>query len=139
MSISFVIAVPEMVTDAATNLAGIGSTITSANAAAAAPTTAIMAAADDEVSAAITALFSQHASAYQAVSAQAEAFHSRFVAVLTSGGLAYAATEASNASPLQSVQQGGLLGPIDAQFVAATGRPLIGNGQPGAPGSGAGG
>ena len=41
---SFVIAVPELMSNAATNLADIGSTISSASAAAAAPTTAVVAA-----------------------------------------------------------------------------------------------
>ena len=72
---SFVIAAPEMMTSAATDLAGIGSTLSAANAAAAAPTTGIVAAASDEVSAAIAALFSWHGQAYQALSAQAAALH----------------------------------------------------------------
>ncbi|CKR76816.1 PE family protein [Mycobacterium tuberculosis] len=38
-----------------------------------------MAAAHDEVSAAIAALFSAHGQAYQAASAQAAAFHTRFI------------------------------------------------------------
>jgi hypothetical protein len=60
---SFVTAAPEIVTDAATDISSIGSTISEANAVAAAPTTGLLAAGADEVSAAITALFSQHASA----------------------------------------------------------------------------
>ncbi len=48
---SFVIAVPELMAEAATSLASIGSTIGAANAAAAAPTTALLAAGADEVSA----------------------------------------------------------------------------------------
>lgn len=63
---SYVIAAPEMVTAAASGLSNIGSSISSANAAAAAPTTALLAAGADEVSAAIAALFSQHGAAYQA-------------------------------------------------------------------------
>ncbi len=49
---SFVFAVPELVTDAATSLRSLRSTINAAHAAAA-PTTAMLAAAEDEVSAAI--------------------------------------------------------------------------------------
>ncbi|REQ17293.1 PE family protein, partial [Mycobacterium tuberculosis] len=70
---SFVSVAPEIVVAAATDLAGIGSAISAANAAAAAPTTAVLAAGADEVSAAIAALFSGHAQAYQALSAQAAA------------------------------------------------------------------
>nr|VTO98106.1 PE family protein [Mycobacterium riyadhense] len=45
------------------------------NSAAAAPTTAVLAAGVDEVSAAIAVLFESHAQAYQAISAQVLAFH----------------------------------------------------------------
>jgi hypothetical protein len=47
---SFVIAAPEFVTAAASDLASIGSTIGAANAAAAFPTTGVLAAGADEVS-----------------------------------------------------------------------------------------
>ncbi len=76
---SFVIATPDVVTAAATDLAGIGSTVSAANAAAAGRTTGILEAAADEVSAAVTALFGAHAQEYQAASAQASAFHDQFV------------------------------------------------------------
>src|ERR1700730_15326637 len=102
---SFVIAVPEMVTDAATRLASLGSTISAANAAAAAPTTGMVAAGADEVSAAIASLFSQQAAAYQALSGQAAAFHAQLVQTLNAGAGAYAATEAANAGPLQTLEQ----------------------------------
>ncbi len=83
---SFVIAAPEAVASAASNLASIGSTIGEANAAAAAPTTGVVAAAEDEVSAAIATLFSSHAQDFQALGAQAAAFHSPFVPALTGAG-----------------------------------------------------
>jgi hypothetical protein len=66
-------------------LASIGSTIDEANAAAAARTTNVVAAAD-EVSAQIAALFGAHARSYQALSAQAAAFHAQFVQSLLAGG-----------------------------------------------------
>jgi len=50
---SYVIAGPEALTSAAADIAGIGSTLSAANAAAATPTTGILAAASDEVSTAI--------------------------------------------------------------------------------------
>jgi len=61
------------VASAASDLAGIGSGLTAANAAAAPSTTAVVAAAGDEVSAAIASLFSTHAQAFQAFGAQAAA------------------------------------------------------------------
>ncbi|VBA34720.1 PE-PGRS family protein PE_PGRS16 [Mycobacterium innocens] len=52
-----VFAAPDVVAAAATDLAGIEPAIRAANSAAAAPTTGLLPAAADEVSAAITALF----------------------------------------------------------------------------------
>lgn len=89
-----------MLASAATDLAGIGSALSAANAAAAAPTTAMLAACADEVSA-----VARHAQAYQALSLQATAFHQQFVQALTGAGGAYAAAEAVNAAVAQSVQQ----------------------------------
>jgi hypothetical protein len=99
---SYVVAAPQAVTAAATDLANIGSTIESANAVAAAPTTADLAVAADQVSAALAAVFSQHAQAYQALGAQIADFHQQFVQAVTVAGQAYAAAEAENASPLQT-------------------------------------
>ncbi len=130
---SLVIATPEFVTAAATDLANIGSTLNAANAAAAAPTTGVLVAAGDEVSAAIASLFSGHAQAFQALSAQAAAFHAQFVQTLNAAGGAYTAAEAASASPLRTLEQD-VLGAINAPFLALTGRPLIGNGASGATG-----
>ncbi|BBZ10648.1 PE family protein [Mycobacterium branderi] len=93
---SFVTTHPEMLIAAADNLAGIGSAVTAQNAAAAAPT-AVVPAAADEVSAAVAAQFAAHAANYQAVSAQAAAVHDTFVATLGASAGAYAATESANA------------------------------------------
>ena len=53
--------------------------MTAQNAAAAAPTTGVVPAAADEVSALTAAQFAAHAQMYQAVSAQAAAIHEMFV------------------------------------------------------------
>ena len=99
---SYVVAAPEMVGAAATDLASIGSTISAANAGAAAPTTGVLAVAGDEVSAAIAAMFSAHGQGYQAPSAQAAAFHSQFVATLASSLSSYQTTEAASVNALRS-------------------------------------
>src|SRR5262249_26408688 len=130
-TMSFVIVAPEMLAAAATDVESIGSALGAANAAAAAPTTGVLAAGADEVSAAIASLFSGHAEAYQALSAEAALFHPQFAKSMSAGGAMDAAAEAAAASPLQSVLDG-INGPIQA----ATGRPLIGNGTAGAPGTG---
>jgi PE family len=133
---SFVIAAPEYLTAAVSDLANIGSSISSANTAALAPTMGVLPAGADEVSAAIAALFGSHAQAYQALSAQAASFHSQFVALMNGGAAQYAMTEAANATPWQTVEHD-LLGAVNAPTQALVGRPLIGNGPNAAPGSGA--
>ncbi|SOJ52668.1 Triacylglycerol lipase [Mycobacterium simulans] len=101
---SFVNAYPELVAAAASDLAAIGSAISTANAAAAIPTSGVQAPGADAVSAVIAALFGAHAQAYQTLSAQAVTFHDEIVQTLNKGANSYAAAEAANASPLQSVQ-----------------------------------
>ncbi|WP_459758371.1 PE family protein, partial [Mycobacterium riyadhense] len=138
---SFVVAAPEMLAAVATDVAGIGSALSAANVAAAAPTAGVLAAGADEVSAAIAALFAGHAQAYQAVNVQAAAFHAQFVQALTAGAGSYASAEAANASPLQMLQDG-VLGVVNAPTQALLGRPLIGDGANGTaanPNGGAGG
>ena len=133
---SFVIAAPEFVAAAASDLANIGSTINAANAAAMVPTSGVLAAGADEVSAAIAGLFGAHAQAYQALSAQrsggvvsqpVRSAHERRRAQ-------YATTETANASPLQAVGDD-LLRAVNAPTQALVGRPLIRNGANGAAGN----
>ena len=94
---SFVTIRPEMLNSAASDLARAGSALSAQNTAVAVPTTGLIPAAADEVSALTAAQFSMHAQLYQAVSAQAEAIHDQFVAVLASSAISYAETEAANA------------------------------------------
>jgi hypothetical protein len=84
-------------TAAAENLQGIGSSLTAQNAASAAPTTGVLPAAADEVSALTAAQFATHAQMYQAISAQAAVIHEMFVNTLGISAGSYAATEAANA------------------------------------------
>ena len=95
---SFVTTQPELLTVAAGNLEGIGAVMTAGNAAVAAPTTGVIPAAADEVSALTAAQFGAHAEMYQAVSAQAAAIHEMFVNTLGISAGSYAATEAANAA-----------------------------------------
>src|SRR5437588_4745669 len=95
---SFVTTQPEALSAAATSLQGIGSSINAGNAAAAAPTTGVIPAAADEVSALTAAQFATHAELYQAVSVQAAAFHEMFVNTLGLSAESYAITEAANAA-----------------------------------------
>jgi hypothetical protein len=95
---SFVIATPDLVQSAAQDLAGIRSSLAEAAATAAAPTTGIATAAQDEVSVAIASLFGNFGQEFQAVSAQAQAFHQQFVSLMNAGAGAYASAEAANAA-----------------------------------------
>ena len=76
---------------------GIDSSMSAQSAAAAAPTTGVVPAAADEVSALTATQFAAHARMYQAVSAQAAAIHEMFVNTLGTSAGSYAATEAANA------------------------------------------
>ncbi|MCV7384365.1 PE family protein [Mycolicibacter longobardus] len=95
---SFVTAQPENLTAAAGSLSGIGDSMTAGVAAAAAPTTGVIAPAADLVSALTAAQFSVHGALFQEVGAQAAAVHQQIAATLSSNGSAYAFTEAVNAS-----------------------------------------
>ncbi|OBI47539.1 PE family protein [Mycobacterium kyorinense] len=94
---SFVTTQPEALMAAAGNLQGIGAAMAAQNAAVAAPTTGVIPAAADEVSALTAAQFAAHATLYQAVSTQATAIHEMFVHTLGASAGSYAATEAANA------------------------------------------
>jgi PE-PPE domain/PE family len=107
---SYVIAAPEMMTAAATDLATIGSDLNAAHTAAAASTLALTPAAADEVSAAIAKLVGTYAQDYQTLMAHAAAFHEEFVQALTAGAGSYVSAEAANlaalaANPAETLRQ----------------------------------
>ena len=87
---SFVNIAPDVLANASEQLSGIGSSIKEATSSAAPSTTSVVAAAQDEVSAAISKLFGGYGQEFQALSAQAGQFHSSFVQALAGGGNAYA-------------------------------------------------
>ena len=92
---SFLIATPEIVSAAATDLAALGSMLSAANAAAATATTGVLPAPLDEVSAAIAAVFGAHGQTYQALGAQALTFQEQFVQNLTASAGSSANAEAN--------------------------------------------
>jgi hypothetical protein len=110
VEMSFVVAAPELVQGAAQDLAGIGSSLAEASAAVAGPTTGVVAAGQDGVSAAIASMFGSFGQEFQAVSSQVQAFHAQFVGAMSAGAGAYASTEAANAG--QTLLGGGVLGNI---------------------------
>jgi hypothetical protein len=117
---SFVVAAPQELATAAADLAGIGSTLGAANAAAVAPTTGVLASAADQVSAQVAALLSEHGLGYQQVSAQMAAFHEGVVQTLTTGASTYAEAEANAAQTLTHM--------VTAPAAAVPGQPSLGSG-----------
>lgn len=90
---SYVIAVPELLQGAADDLAGLRASLTEAVAAAAGPTTAIAAAAQDEISDAVATMFGSFGADFQAAHARAHAFGEHFAGSLNGAGAAYASAE----------------------------------------------
>ncbi len=129
--------VPGLLESSAADLQRIGAELNAAHAAAAAPTTGLAAAGADEVSATVTALFSDYGQAFHTLSAQASAFHRQFVQALSGAQSAYSAAEAANASPLQAVVADAQSLAVFSPWQTLTGRPLVGNGAHGAAGTGA--
>jgi hypothetical protein len=109
---------PDAVASAASRLESLGASITGANTAAAAVTTQLIPAAEDEISAAIAGLFNTCAQDFRGLAAQAAAFHDGFVQTLYSSAESYVAAEASSAAALV-----GSGGPTAAQVIQ-----LYGNG-----------
>ncbi len=104
---SQVIAAPEMLLTAAGEVKSIGSAINAGGAAAAGSTTGVLAAAEDEVSKAISALFSEYAEDYHAVLRQAATFHTDFTRALAAAGAAYTQAEAAATQVLLGSAQTG--------------------------------
>jgi triacylglycerol lipase len=111
---SNLITAPEMMTSAATDLATIDSNLSAAHTAAAAQTTGLLAAADDEVSTAIAALFSAHGQGFHRLSAQAAAFHNQFVQALNVGAESYASAEAQAVNTLTNIFAAPAITPVPA-------------------------
>ncbi|MCV7091141.1 PE family protein, partial [Mycobacterium interjectum] len=133
---SYLAVAPEFLSSTAMDLSKIGSAVTAAHTAAAAPTAGVVAAAEDEVSAAVASLFSSHGRQFQALSTQAAAFHAQFVQALSGAGGGYAAAEAANVSPLHTLEQAASGIQSFSPWRSLTGRPLFGDGTNGAPGTG---
>ena len=82
----FVTAAPDVLSLAAAEVADVGSALTAAHTAAVSSTTKLVAAAGDEVSAAIAELFGGYGQQFQSLSAQAATFHALFVRALNARG-----------------------------------------------------
>ena len=97
---SFVTALPALLASAAGDLQSIGAAVAAGNTAASAPTTGVVPAAADEVSALTAAHFAAQGALYQELSAQATAIHELFCSTLATSAGSYAAAEAANVAGL---------------------------------------
>jgi hypothetical protein len=97
---SYVIAVPDLMTAAATDLGTIGLHLSEAHAAAVAPTVGLVPAAADEVSAGVAHLFARYAEDFHGLAGRAAVFHEQFAHKLTTGAFSYAGAEAANVASL---------------------------------------
>lgn len=113
---SFVIAAPDLVQDAAQDLAGIRASLADTAATIAGPTTGVVPGAADEVSAAIAALFSNFGQDFQLLTAQAQTFHAEFASLIRVGAGAYLGTEVANAEQALTNAVGA---PVEALFSGA--------------------
>jgi hypothetical protein len=109
---AYVIAAPEMMTAAATDLATIGSDLAAAHTAAAASTVHVIPAAADEVSASVAHLFSHYGGGFQALAGQAAAFHGQLVQNLKASAFSYTKIEAA----LTALLHGDLLDWLYSQY-----------------------
>jgi hypothetical protein len=96
-----VIAIPDLMSTAANELAHLGSTLDTARLTAAAPTISLLPAAADEVSAGIAKLMSTHAVAFQAMAQSASTFHQQFAHNVTAAAAAYSSAESGIAATLK--------------------------------------
>ncbi len=95
---SYVTTQPAVLTAAAGALQTLGSAMEAGNSAAAGPTTGVVPAAADEVSALTAAQFDAQGALYQTLSAQATAINQMFVNALQTSAESYAVTETVNAA-----------------------------------------
>lgn len=94
------------------------------------PTTLLVAAAEDEVSAAAAALFANYGREYQTLSVRFASLDQQFAQALNSAAASYQTAEATGASLVQTATQG-VLGVINAPTEFMFGRSLIGDGADG--------
>jgi PE family/PPE-SVP subfamily C-terminal region len=122
-SMSFVTTQPEALTAAASALETLGTSMAAQDAAAAAPTTGVIPAAADAVSALQAAQFAAYGTWYQQVSAQAKAIHQMLVNTLGTSAGSYGDTEAANQAATGSTSLSSLLGGLTGSGTSAAVNP----------------
>jgi hypothetical protein len=95
--------IPDELASAAKDVGNIGTRLEEAHALAALPTSSIVPAGADEVSAAIAPLFNSYSTTFQEAAAQGAAFHLRFTQLLGAAGAAFTGTEQAALQALRDV------------------------------------
>jgi PE-PPE domain/PE family len=121
---SHLFAAPETLASTAADVESIGSAITTAGSSASGPTTGLVAAARDEVSAAIANLFGAYGHEYQAALAKAATFHDQFAQALATAATTYAEAETGNAALMGGSGGSGRLSVLTSTVQSASGDPL---------------
>jgi hypothetical protein len=118
---------PAVISAAATQLEGIGTSFATESAAAAGSTTDVLPAATDEVSILQAGVFSTYGQLYQSVSAQAQAIHQQFTQLLNQSSGSYQATESANqaATAANALSSGASGSASSAASSAAGTNPLV--------------
>lgn len=124
---SFVTTQPEALAYAAGKLQTLGSAMAAESAAVADPTTGVIPAAADEVSALQAAIFAAYGSLYQSINTQATTIHELFVHTLGASAGSYAATESANSGATASPLPGGVSTLLSSATTAASADPPGGN------------
>jgi PE-PPE domain/PE family len=109
--------IPEELATAAKSVGSIGTMLEEAHSAAALPTSAILPAAADEVSAAITSLFNNHSTAFREAAAQGAAFHVQFTQLLGGAFDAFTGTEQAALQALRDAISG-VEAPLSSLFAS---------------------
>jgi len=118
---SFVITQPEALTAAASALQNLGTSMAAQDAAAAAPTTGVVPAAADPVSALQAVQFSAYGTWYQQVSDQAARIRQMLVSTLGTSAGSYGETEAANQTATGSTSLSSLLGGLTGSGTSSSG------------------
>lgn len=118
---TYLSAQPQIIATAVSDLEEIGSAISGAGALAAAPTSNLLAAAADEVSAAVARFFGAYGAQGQTALSQLAAFHDEFSRILAAAGFAYTETEVTNAATVTATP---LAGPTVSLIMGGSGTPL---------------
>lgn len=121
---------PSLIQAASQNLTSVRDGLDKVSAAMTGPTTALMPAAQDEVSAAVAAVFADVGQRFHELNAQAAEFHHQFVKSMNTGATAYTESEVANTAAVaaQTADSGAPFGQVGGAIEGFVGGELAGAG-----------